>query len=210
MGLYGWRGWSGVAQSCCSAVLRQPEASSPRVPLQKGRGPAEGPELWFTGDAAGRREDSHGGRRDPESFILTPASPAKAPAVPAPDQGQVRLFHVWAPSGPLGSQNIGNAQRGEPGTSGWSTCGVVTPPQRRWEWGVRRPPDVVSTEMTGPLEPWSSPWPALLTACGVPSSQEPGWGVAAGGTAAALDSGSPGEIFVCLTTTGTTAGPRRP
>ena len=33
---------------------------------------------------------------------------------------------------------------------------MVTPPQHHWEWGVRRPPDIVSTEMTRPLEPWSS------------------------------------------------------
>ena len=35
-------------------------------------------------------------------------------------------------------------------------------------------------------------------------------GVVAGGTAVALGSGSPGEILVCLTATGTLAGPRRP
>lgn len=79
----------------------------------------------------GRTLTEEGGT--PKSFVLTPASPAKARLSQPPTKAGSGHF-TSGPQVALGSWDIGNAQRGGPGRSGWSACSVVTPPlQRRWE-----------------------------------------------------------------------------
>ena len=73
----------------------------------------------------GRTLTEEGGT--PKSFVLTPASPAKARLSQPPTKAGSGHF-TSGPQVALGSWDIGNAQRGGPGRSGWSACSVVTPP----------------------------------------------------------------------------------